>query len=232
MLSRALSSLQRKPAVFVSASGIGYYGSRGDAVLTEKEPKGEGFLSDVADVWESSCERAREAGIRTVNLRMGVVLSAQGGVVHKLYWPFFMGGGGPIASGQQYMSWLTLEDAVRGIQHVIHRADLSGPVNLCAPGSCTNAQFMQALAGAMGRPCLIPMPEPIVRTVFGEMGEETLLCEYPCPSLPSPSVDRHSHTYAPLLCHMQARNGAPLPRWRRQASSSCTQALRAQWRMP
>jgi uncharacterized protein (TIGR01777 family) len=175
LLSQALSTLKEKPAVLVSASGIGYYGNGGDKELTEASPKGSGFLSDVADVWEGSTAKAKDAGVRVVNLRFGVILSKSGGVVQKLYWPYFFGGGGPIGSGQQWMSWVTLEDAVRAIQHVIMRQEISGPINVCAPQPTRNADFATALGRAMGRPAIIPMPETAVRTIFGEMGDETLL---------------------------------------------------------
>lgn len=175
LISQALASCKKKPKVLVSASGVGYYGSAGDSVLTEASPKGRGFLSDVADVWETESRYASAAGVRTVNLRFGVILSASEGVLAKLYWPFFFGAGGPIGSGRQFMSWITLQDAVRAIEHAIQRSDLRGPVNACAPNPVTNADFMAAFGRAMHRPSLLPMPEVAVRTVFGEMGEETLL---------------------------------------------------------
>jgi uncharacterized protein (TIGR01777 family) len=108
-------------------------------------------------------------------LRFGVILSASDGVLQKLYWPFFFGGGGPVGSGRQYMSWVSLEDAVRSIQHAIATKELAGPTNVCSPNPATNAEFMRAFAGAMGRPAIVPLPEAVVRAVFGEMGEETLL---------------------------------------------------------
>lgn len=175
LLSQALASLKAKPKVLVSASGVGYYGNGGDTELTERSGKGRGFLAEVADVWEGSTAKAREAGIRTVNLRFGVILAGSDGVLAKLYWPFFFGAGGPVGSGAQWMSWVTIDDAVRAIQHAISTKELSGPVNVCAPSPVTNAEFMRALGGAMGRPALLPMPEAAVRAVFGEMGEETLL---------------------------------------------------------
>jgi hypothetical protein len=175
LLARSLAALKRKPRVLVSASGVGFYGDAGDAALTEASPKGRGFLADVADVWEASTAPAEEAGVRVARLRFGVVLSRGGGVVEKLYWPFFFGGGGPVGSGRQWVSWVALPDAVRAIQFAIAHESVRGAVNACSPEPARNADFMRALGRAMGRPSLVPLPEAAVRLVFGEMGEETLL---------------------------------------------------------
>lgn len=179
LLAQALASLKQQPRVLVSASGVGYYGNGGDSILTESSPKGQGFLSEVASVWEQSCAKASEAGIRTVNLRFGVILAASDGVVNKLYWPARMGTAGAIGSGQQFTSWVSLPDVLRIIQFAIQRDDLSGPVNACAPEPARNVEFVNALARAAGRPSFLPgglpMPEPAVKHMFGEMGEETLL---------------------------------------------------------
>ena len=175
LLARSLAALKRKPRVLVSASGVGFYGDGGEAALTEASPKGRGFLADVADVWEASTAPAEEAGVRVARLRFGVVLSRSGGVVEKLYWPFFLGGGGPVGSGRQWVSWVALPDAVRAIQFALAHESVRGAVNACAPQPARNADFMGALARAMGRPALVPLPEAAVRLVFGEMGEETLL---------------------------------------------------------
>lgn len=180
LLSQTLAILKRRPRVLVSASGVGYYGSAGDVELTEAAPKGRGFLSDVADVWEQNTRPAAEAGIRVVNLRFGIVLSRRGGVVAKLYWPFFAGGGGPIGSGSQYWSWISLADAVRVIEHAITKPALAGKVNACAPNPVPNVEFARALGAAMHRPAFVPLPEFVVRTVFGEMAEETMLASQRC----------------------------------------------------
>lgn len=175
LLAQAVGALRDKPRVFISASGVGFYGNGGEAELTEASPTGSGFLAEVSRTWEASTAKAAEAGVRVVNLRFGVILSRTGGVIEKLYWPFFLGGGGPIGSGQQWMSYVTLGDAVRAIHHCMARDDVSGPVNVMAPQPVRNAEFVAALGRAMGRPALLPMPEPIVRGLFGEMGDETLL---------------------------------------------------------
>jgi len=175
LLSKTLSVLKQKPTVLISASGIGYYGNGGENTLTETSPKGTGFLSDVADVWESTTTIAKDNGIRVVNLRFGIILSQNGGVIQKLYWPFYLGGGGPIGSGQQWMSWVSLDDALRAIEYSISKSTLSGPVNVCSPNPVRNTEFVQTLGSALHRPAIIPMPEAAVKLVFGEMGDETLL---------------------------------------------------------
>ena len=175
LLARALASLKAPPPVLVTASGVGFYGDAGEAVCDEASPRGAGFLADVSAEWEGAAGRAAAAGVRTVALRFGVVLSRRGGVVEKLYWPFFLGGGGPVGPGSQWVSWIALPDAVRAITHAIGTPGLAGPVNACSPQPARNADFMAALAGAMGRPCALPLPTPIVHAVFGEMGAETLL---------------------------------------------------------
>jgi len=175
LLARAIASMRTKPKIFVTASGVGYYGSCGDTILTEKNNKGTGFLSEVADVWESSTSLAKDAGVRVVNLRFGVILSKNGGVIEKLYWPFFFGGGGPVGSGEQYMSWIALQDAIRAIEFSLFTESLTGPVNACSPNPERNKDFMSALGYAMNRPAFVPLPEAAVNLIFGEMGQETLL---------------------------------------------------------
>jgi uncharacterized protein (TIGR01777 family) len=175
LLAGSLAALQRRPRVLVSASGVGYYGlGCGERALGEGAPRGRGFLAEVAGVWEGATARAAEAGVRVVNLRFGVVLAASGGALAKMAPPFWLGLGGPVGSGQQWMSWITLEDAVRVIQHAVACETLRGPVNACAP-PVRNADFAAALGAAMGRPAALPLPEAAVRALFGEMGEETLL---------------------------------------------------------
>jgi uncharacterized protein (TIGR01777 family) len=175
LLARSLAALRQRPRVLVSASGVGFYGDGGEAALTEAAPRGRGFLADVADVWEASTAPAEEAGVRVARMRFGVLLSRSGGVVEKLYWPFFLGGGGPVGSGRQWVSWIALQDAARAVEFAIAHDSVRGAVNACAPQPARNADFMRALARAMGRPALVPLPEAAVRLLFGEMGEETLL---------------------------------------------------------
>jgi uncharacterized protein (TIGR01777 family) len=178
LLARALAVARRKPRVLVAASGVGYYGlAAGSAAapVDERAPLGGGFLAQVAAEWEAAAEPARAAGIRVVHLRLGVVLARAGGVLARLYWPFFAGLGGPVGGGGQLVSWVARDDAVRAIEAAIARQELAGALNVCAPQPCTNAHFMAALGAAMHRPALLPLPALAVSALFGQMGEETLL---------------------------------------------------------
>ena len=175
LLSETLARLERRPKVLVCASAVGYYGERGDQVCTEQSPPGKGFLAAVTVDWEAATAPAKEAGIRVVNLRMGVVLSPSGGALATMMLPFGLGLGGRVGSGRQYMSWVTLDDLVRVIDHIIHRDELHGPVNAVAPQAVTNTEFTKALGRALRRPTLLPLPAFLVRLVLGEMGETLLL---------------------------------------------------------
>ena len=174
LLSAALAACARPPAVFVTASGVGYYGSRGDDVLTENASQGAGFLAEVAGVWEGATAPAKAAGIRTVHARFGMVLSGSGGALAKMLPPFRLGLGGPVGPGTQWVPWVALDDAVRAVETTLHTPSLSGPVNVCAP-PVTNAQLTAALGAAVGMPAVIPLPSFVVEALFGEMGRETLL---------------------------------------------------------
>ena len=175
LLSRTLAGMARKPKTFVCASAIGYYGDGGDGILTERSPKGEGFLAEVCEAWEGAAQPAIDAGIRVVFLRFGPVLSTKGGALAKMLLPFRLGLGGRVGDGTQYFSWVTLEDAVRIVEFSIRREELRGPVNAVAPGACTNAEFTRALGDALRRPVFVPLPAILVRLLFGEMGESLLL---------------------------------------------------------
>lgn len=175
LLCKSLAAVASPPKVLVSMSGVGYYGSRGDEVLDESASKGEGFLSDVADAWERETAPLSEAGTRVVHTRTGVVLTTRGGMILRLYMPYLFGLGGPVGGGSQWLSWLTLGDAVRGIRHILQRPELEGVVNLTAPEPCTSAEFASAFGRVLSRPAILPLPTAAVKTVFGEMGEETLL---------------------------------------------------------
>jgi uncharacterized protein len=175
LLSRAIADATPRPAVLVSASAVGFYGDRDDEVLRETSPRGRGFLPAVCVAWESATERAEARGVRVVHLRFGVILAAGGGALARMLPPFRLGLGGPIGSGRQYMPWITLDDAVRVIQHVLTRDDLSGPVNAVAPTPVTNRDFTRALGRALGRPAFLPMPAFLARLAFGEMADALLL---------------------------------------------------------
>jgi uncharacterized protein len=174
LLAGTLAALARPPGVLVSASGISYYGDRGDQVLTEEAPPGEGFLAEVVREWEAAAEPARRAGIRVVHPRFAMVLSAAGGALARLLLPFRLGLGGPVGRGQQWMSWISRTDAVEVILAAIRDPGMAGPVNAVA-GADRNADFARALGRVLRRPALLPLPPPALRLAFGQMAEETLL---------------------------------------------------------
>lgn len=174
LLAEALASLDSRPAALVCASGIGYYGDRGDEELTERSGQGAGFAAEVAAVWEAAAEPARAAGIRVVQLRQGIVLARGGGALQRLLTPFRLGLGGRVGSGRQWWSWISLADVVRAYEHAL-AGDLEGPVNATAPAPATNAELTKALGRALGRPTLLPLPAFAVKLAFGQMGEELLL---------------------------------------------------------
>jgi uncharacterized protein len=174
-LAEALAQAKDKPQVFICSSAIGYYGDRGDEVLTEHSSAGRGFLPEVCCEWEAATQAAADAGIRTVLMRTGIVLSSQGGALTKMLLPFKMGVGGRIGSGQQWMSWIDVEDMVGAIHHVLKSDLLSGPVNMVAPKPVTNQEFTRTLASVLSRPAIFPMPAFAVKLAFGEMGETVLL---------------------------------------------------------
>ncbi len=175
MLASALARSNPRPRVMVCASAIGIYGDRGDEVLREESASGSDFLAEVGKEWEAATAPASRVGIRVVSLRIGVVLSPRGGALGRMLTPFRIGAGGRIGSGQQWMSWITLDDLVGVIQHALATDSLRGPVNTVAPNPVTNAQFTSALGQALHRPTIFPLPAFMVRLMFGEMGEALLL---------------------------------------------------------
>ncbi|HEY0365808.1 MAG TPA: TIGR01777 family oxidoreductase [Pyrinomonadaceae bacterium] len=175
LLSDALARLSRPPSVFLSASAIGYYGDRGDELLTEKSAAGTDFLANVCTAWENATGRAAEKGIRTVHMRFGIILDAKEGALAKMLTPFRMGIGGRIGDGKQWMSWIAIEDVVNGLKFLIEDKSASGPVNFVAPNPATNAEFTKALGRVLSKPTLIPVPEFGVRLAFGEMADALLL---------------------------------------------------------
>jgi uncharacterized protein (TIGR01777 family) len=175
LLSRTLAGLTNPPKVLVCASAIGFYGDRGQDVMTEDSEPGPSFLSETCRLWEEATAPAREAGIRVVNLRIGVVLSPQGGALQKMLLPFKMGGGGIVGNGKQWWSWVCRDDLPRIILHAIQTESLSGPVNATAPGTVDNREFTKTLGRVLHRPTFAPMPAFVVKLAFGEMGEELLL---------------------------------------------------------
>ena len=175
LLAETLGHLSRRPRVLVSASAVGYYGSRGEEPLTEDSPPGEGFLSDVARAWEAAAEPAQAAGVRVVHPRLGVVLAGKGGALPRMALPFRLGAGGVIGDGRQYWSWIALEDVVRVIELAIALESLAGPVNAVTPAPVTNREFTRVLGRVLRRPTLVPLPAFAVRLLLGEMGQALLL---------------------------------------------------------
>jgi uncharacterized protein (TIGR01777 family) len=161
--------------IFVCASAVGYYGNRGDEWVDETSAAGEGFLADVCRNWEEACGPAVSGGARVVHLRFGVVIGRGGGAIAKMLTPFKMGLGGPVGSGSQYMSWISLEDAAAAAKLALESDSLSGPVNVTAPEPVTNAAFAEALGRAVGKRAAFRMPAFAARLAFGEMADEMLL---------------------------------------------------------
>lgn len=164
-----------KPDVFISASAIGYYGAWADEPLSEDSGFHDGFTHDLCAAWEKEALRAEILGIRTCITRLGIVLEKNGGALAKMIPPFYLGMGGVIGSGNQYMSWVHREDVIRAFGFLLENKDTSGIYNLTAPVPVTNTEFTRILARAMKRPALISMPAPVVKMIWGEMGEELLL---------------------------------------------------------
>ncbi len=174
-LAAALAACQNKPRVFVCASAIGFYGNRGDEILREESASGQGFLPEVCREWENATRAASDAGIRTVNIRIGVVMSPKGGALGKMLPPFKIGLGGRIGSGRQWSSWIHVDDIAGGIHHAMHTESLSGPVNFVAPNPIRNAEFTKVLASVLRRPAFFPVPPLALRLAFGKMAAEELL---------------------------------------------------------
>ena len=174
-LAGALAQAASKPRVLISASAIGFYGNRANEMLTENSEPGYNFLGMVCREWEGAAQPAAEAGIRTVQLRIGIMLSLSGGALKQMVRPFRFGLGGIIGNGQQYWSWVALEDVVGALQHALAHEGLSGPVNVVSPNPVTNIHFTRAIAQVVRRPALFPLPPFAVRLFFGQMGEELML---------------------------------------------------------
>lgn len=174
-LCQLITRLKMPPKTLINASAIGIYGNRGEQVLEESSSSGEGFLADVCKHWEEATEPAVEKGVRVVNLRIGMVLSKKGGALAKMLTPFKLGLGGKLGSGQQYMSWIALEDLVKLIVYCLNNEEMSGPVNAVSPHPVKNLQFTKLLGKALNRPTFFSVPSFAVKLAFGEMGKELLL---------------------------------------------------------
>jgi uncharacterized protein (TIGR01777 family) len=174
-LTHALARAEDKPKVFVCGSAIGYYGNRGDEVLSEESAAGTGFLADACREWEEATTAAVQADIRAAHLRTGIVLSPKGGALGAMLVPFKLGLGGRTGNGQQWMSWIDVQDMVGAIHHILKNDLIQGPVNMVAPKPVRNAEFAATLASVLSRPAIFPMPAFVAKLAFWEMGEELLL---------------------------------------------------------
>lgn len=170
----ALARLDRPPTVLLSASAVGFYGDRGDVELDEAAPGGDGFLADVCRRWEDEAARAGALGVRVVRARFGVVLAVEGGALARMLPVFRLGLGGRLGSGRQWMSWISRDDAVAALRHLLG-GGVEGPVNLVAPAPVTNAEFTRCLAQALRRPAIFPVPAAALRLALGQMADEALL---------------------------------------------------------
>lgn len=179
-LCRSLAALPQPPRVLIAASATGIYGDRGETELDEDSTPGTGFLADVARAWEAGTAPARAAGMRVVNLRLGMVLDPSGGALRKMLLPFRLALGGRLGDGTQWISWITRGDLVRAVHFVLEHETLSGPVLAVAPEPVTNAQFTTSLARALRRPAFLPVPKFALRALLGEMADALLLASQRC----------------------------------------------------
>lgn len=174
-LAANLGKTNNSPQVFINASAIGYYGDRGDDLMTEQSPPGSGFLPALCKDWERATEPAARAGLRIVMARLGVVLSKEGGALKKMLLPFQLGAGGIMGTGRQCMSWISINDVVRAFEFLLTNDGMKGPVNVVAPNPVTNAQFTKALGEELHKPTVLPAPAYILTWILGDMAQEMLL---------------------------------------------------------
>jgi len=175
LISDTIRKMKNPPKVFLCASAIGYYGNRGDTILSESDCTGNDFISNVCHYWEDSADTEIQKKTRVVFLRIGIVLTPQGGALKKLLPSFQIGMGGKISSGKQYMSWISIDDAIGAIFHALCDQRLEGPVNVVSPNPVTNEEFTATLGNVLSRPTLFNFPKHLINFVFGEMGRETIL---------------------------------------------------------
>jgi uncharacterized protein (TIGR01777 family) len=175
LLAEKVAELSEPPSVMVSVSATGYYGDRGNELLTEESESGDLFLSEVCREWEAAADPAREAGVRVVHPRFGIVLSTEGGALGTTLPIFKLGGGGKVGSGGQYWSWVSFDDVIGAVLHLMEDDDLSGPVNVVAPDPPTNAEYTRVLGHVLNRPTFFTVPAPAARVMLGEIADELLL---------------------------------------------------------
>lgn len=175
LLAKTLAEMENPPKIWINASAIGFYGNRGSETLHEKSLPGEGFLSEVCQEWEKATQPAIDKGVRVAQLRFGMVISRAGGALARMLLPFKLGLGGTIGSGEQWISWILIDDAVDAICFTLQNDELKGPVNVVAPDAVTNKEFTKTLGKVLGRPTALPMPSFLVKLLFGEMGNALML---------------------------------------------------------
>jgi len=174
-LCETLARLDTPPRTLVAASAIGFYGDRGNEILDESASVGSGFLPEVCQAWEDAVEPARDRGLRVVHLRTGIVLSPHGGALAQMLWPFKLGLGGVLGGGDQYMSWVAIDDMLGIVEHALTDESMTGPVNAVAPQAVSNREFTKTLGAVLGRPTFLPAPAFALRVVLGEMADALLL---------------------------------------------------------
>lgn len=174
-LAQQIASTSTPPRVFICASATGYYGNRSSELLDESCAAGDGFLAEVCQEWEAAVQPAILSGVRTINLRTGMVLAKEGGALERMIKIFRRGGGAVLGNGTQYMSWISLDDVVSAIEYIIKNPSISGPINLVAPNAVTNQEFTQTLSGVMKRPAWMKIPKTVLLLLVGEMADEVLL---------------------------------------------------------
>jgi hypothetical protein len=193
LLADTIAQLKAPPRVLVSASAVGYYGSRGDELLTEESNQGEGFLADVCRAWEEAAAPARSVGVRVVSPRFGVILAGNGGMLARVTPLYRLGLGGRIGNGEQYLSWVALGDAIYALHRAVVDPSLRGPINVVAPHPVTNREFTATLGMVLGRPAVLPAPTGALRLAFGEMADQVLLTSQR--AIPARLTD-HGHEFA------------------------------------
>jgi len=207
LLVEKMAAMERRPSVFISSSAIGYYGEGQDSVLTEASPMGDSFISRVCQRWEQASEPAADAGIRTAQLRIGVVLTPAGGALARMIPAFMTGCGARLGSGHQYMSWISMDDTLGSILHILENSDLQGRVNLTAPQAVTNRAFTKTLGQVVSRPAFFVIPGWAATLLWGDMGRETLMTSArvkPQKLLDTGFVFQHE-TLSPALRHLLGR---------------------------
>jgi uncharacterized protein (TIGR01777 family) len=175
LIARTIAALHPPPRVLIAASAVGFYGNRGDEILDESSERGDDFLANVAGEWEAAADPARDAGIRTVHTRFGIVQSRHGGALARMLPPFELGAGGKLGDGTQWMSWIAIDDLVAAIQFAIATPTLAGPINVTSPNPVTNADFAKTLGAVLHRPALATVPAVVLRLMFGELADVGLL---------------------------------------------------------